>query len=246
MSGPDDHAPSHGRPPDSAEAVQQMFDRISGRYDLMNRLITLGQDRRWRRWVVQEARLPREGGRLLDLGAGTGDIAAEALRQRPGLQQVVAADLSASMMSVGRARLGDAPISWCQVDALRLPFADASFDAVTSGYLARNVADRRQLFAEQLRVVKPGGRVVCLDTTPPPPGAAAPLVRFHMAVVIPALGKLVAGDGDAYRYLPETTEGFLAPEALAEVMSDAGLVDVAHRTFMLGTQAIHAGSKPGS
>lgn len=233
-----------GRPADDSGAdVRQMFDRISGRYDLMNRLITLGQDRSWRRHVVRAARLPEQGGRLLDLGAGTGDIAREALGQHPDLELVVAADLSAAMMAVGRQRSGMDRIRWCQVDALALPFPDAHFDAVTSGYLARNVSDRRRLFAEQRRVVKPGGRVVCLDTTPPPGGAAGALVGLHLRVGIPLLGRLVAGDASAYRYLPESTEGFLAPEDLARIMEEAGLADVSHQTFMLGTQAVHTATR---
>jgi len=225
--------------------VQEMFDAISPRYDLMNRLITMGQDGGWRRQVVRAAGLPAEGGRLLDLGAGTGDIAAEALRQHPGLDLTVAADLSASMMAVGRGREGMEGIRWCQVDALNLPFDDATFDAVTSGYLARNVGDRRRLFAEQRRVLRPGGRVVCLDTTPPPGGFLGPLIKFHMGVMIPLLGKLVAGDGAAYRYLPETTEAFLRPEELSRVMEEAGLEGVAFETLMFGTQAIHRGRRPG-
>jgi demethylmenaquinone methyltransferase/2-methoxy-6-polyprenyl-1,4-benzoquinol methylase len=222
--------------------VRQMFDRIAGRYDLMNRLITLGQDRRWRRLMVAEAALG-PGGRLLDLGAGTGEVAREARRQHPDLALALAADLSPGMLRAGQQRPGSEGMAWSQLDALRLPFADASFDAVTSAYLARNVADPQQMFSEQLRVLRPGGRVVCLDTTPPAAGPMAPLVWLHMRAAIPLLGRLVAGDAAAYRYLPRTSRAFLRPGALAGVMTGAGFVEVRFQTLMLGTQALHVGQK---
>jgi len=100
------------------------------------------------------------------------------------------------------------------------------------------------MFREQVRVVRPGCRVVCLDTTPPPPGALAPLVALQMRVVIPLLGRLVAGNAAAYRYLPRSSRAFLAPEALAGLMRRAGLGQVQHRSFMLGTQALHVGTRP--
>jgi len=226
-------------PPDVADVtVRQMFDAISPRYNLMNRLMTLGQDRRWRRRVVQLARLA-PGGRLLDLGAGTGDIAITAESAHPDLALVVAADFSRCMMR--RAPAG-ATISWCQVNALDLPFADESFDAVTSGYLARNVGRTAllRLFQEQRRVLRRDGRVVCLDTTPPPPGLLSPLVRLHLRRIIPLLGRVVTGHPGAYRYLPQTTQGFVSPRELTEAMQRAGLRDVVFETRMLGTQAIHS------
>ena len=225
------------------EAIREMFDSIAERYDLMNRLITYGRDRAWRRQLVRAAALP-PCGRLLDLGAGTGDVASEALRRHPDLSLDVAADLSEPMLRAGARRPGAKPIQRCLADALELPFADASFDAVTSAYLARNVPDVGQMFREQARVVRPGGRVVCLDTTPPPGGPLAPLVALQLRVVIPLLGRLVAGNAAAYRYLPASTRAFLDPEALAGQMRQAGLVEVSHRTFMLGTQALHVGRRP--
>ena len=222
--------------------VRAMFDRIAGRYQRMNALMTFGRDRAWRRAVVQEAALP-PGGRLLDVASGTGDIALEALARDPS-GSVVAADFSLGMMRVGRLRPGGGRILWCAADALALPFADASFDAVTSGYLLRNVADRVDAFREQARVIKPGGRVVCLDTSPPPPSLLRPFVRFHLRRVIPLLGRLVAGDRPAYAYLAASTEGFKSPAELAAIMREAGLVDVRHRSFMGGSIAVHTGSRP--
>ncbi len=224
--------------------VRAMFDRIAGRYQLMNALMTFGRDRLWRRAVVLAAALPA-GGRLLDLASGTGDIALEALRQDPGLR-VTAADFSLEMIRVGRQRPGGRRIVWCAADALALPFADASFDAVTSGYLLRNVADREGAFREQARVVKPGGRVVCLDTSPPPASPLRPLVRLYLRRIIPLLGRLVAGDRSAYAYLSASTEGFKTPDELAAIMSAAGLDRVRYQRFMAGTIAVHVGTRPAA
>ena len=224
--------------------VQRMFDRIARRYRLMNTLMTAGQDRRWRRQVVNGAALPR-GGRLLDLATGTGDIAQEALRRRPDLQ-VIGADFSTGMMRVGRQLPRGRDMHWVAADALQLPFPDASVDAVTSGYLVRNVADIARTLAEQLRVLRPGGRLIILESSPPPPSLLLPFIQLHLRLVIPLLGRLVAGPAgaDAYRYLPRTTQAFHSPQELARLMRAAGLRDVSWRRFMFGTMAIHEGVKP--
>ncbi len=224
---------------EKSKYVRGMFGRIANRYDLMNRLMTGGQDQRWRRTVLAWAALP-PAGRLLDLGTGTGDIALEARRRMPGLR-VVGADFTTEMMSVGQAKPGGDSVRWTGADALRLPFPDAVFDAVTSGFLMRNVTDVRQAFAEQVRVVRPGGRVVCLDTSPPPRNVLRPFIEFHLHAVIPALGRLLSGQGDAYNYLPNSTEAFLSPEQLQAAMESAGLHDVRFRRLMFGTIAIHVG-----
>ena len=228
--------------PEKAVRVRKMFGRISRSYDLMNRLMTFGQDRSWRRYVVRKAALPK-GGRLLDVGTGTGDIALEALSRDPALS-VTAADFSLRMMQVGRRRPAGQKVLWCQADALQLPFPDATFDAVTSGYLVRNVTDVRQAFEEQMRVVKPGGRVVCLDTSPVPRSALRPFVVFHLKVVIPLLGYLLTRNRAAYMYLPESTQAFMTPDQLASIMRNVGLKDVSYRRFMLGTMAVHTGLRP--
>jgi len=225
-----------------ARYVQEMFGRIAARYDLMNRLMTFGQDQRWRRFVVQQARLPR-GGWLLDIATGTGDIALEARRQTPDLR-VVAADFALPMMRVGQRRAGADALAWQAADTLRLPYADEAFDAVTSGYLFRNVTDIPGALREQMRVLRPGGRLVTLDTTPPPNGILRPLIQVHLRTIIPALGRVVSGQADAYRYLPESTLGFKSAEELADLMRAAGLVEVGFRRFMLGTMAVHWGTRP--
>ena len=234
-----------------AQAVQAMFARIAHRYDLMNRLMTAGQDLVWRREVIRRAALPASG-RILDLGAGTGDLAFEALRQHPDCRPL-AADLTLEMMRVGRRRVdfsrpgrkfGGESVSWCAADALRLPFPEASFDAVVSGFLLRNVADVRQALAEQARVLRPTGWLIALDTTRPRPSLLFPLVQLHLRLVSPLLGRLVAGQPEAYHYLPDTTQAFLSAEQLAARMDEAGLVEVGFLVKMFGTVAIHWGRKP--
>ena len=221
-----------------ASYVQHMFTRIAGRYDLMNRLMTGGQDVRWRRQVIRLARL-RPGSRLLDLGTGTGDLAREALAQVPRAR-VIAADFTLEMMHVGQKR---GPLDFSAADALRLPFPDASFDAVVSGFLMRNVIDLQKALEEQLRVLKRGGRIVVLDTTRPRKNMLSPLIWLHMHVVIPLLGRILTGSSDAYRYLPETTEGFVTAENLASRMVVAGFKKIDYQRLMLGTIAIHSGEK---
>ena len=221
--------------------VQAMFTRIAHRYDRMNRLMTAGQDVRWRREVIQRAGLPSNG-YLLDLGAGTGDLAREALRQHPA-SRAVAADFTLEMMRMGRRRLETPHLVWSAADALQLPYPQDTFDAVVSGFLLRNVSDIRQALREQYRLLKPGGRVVSLDTTRPPANLISPAINLYLHVVIPTLGELVTGDSDAYKYLPDSTEAFLGAEQLASRMIAAGFREVGFRRVMFGTVAIHWGTK---
>ncbi len=225
-----------------AEYVQNMFARIAGRYDRMNRLMTFGQDVRWRRFVIRQANLPA-GGRLLDIATGTGDIAEEGQRQAPGLH-AVGGDFTIEMMQVGQRLPGRESIRWVASDTLALPFPDNTFNAVTSGFLMRNVIDVPGAFREQWRVTKPGGRVVVLESSPPKDNLLKPFIKFHLNTIIPTLGRLVTGESDAYRYLPDSTQAFQGPEALAETMRAAGFVDVSFRLFMFGTIGVHVGTKP--
>lgn len=231
---------------DHAAYVQQMFGRIARRYDLMNRLMTFGQDHSWRRFVVQQARLS-PGAWLLDIATGTGDIAFEAQQQVPDLH-VVAADFALPMMRVGqqreRARNSMRPFAWQGADTYNLPYTHNVFDAVVSGYLFRNVKDIPRALSEQLRVLKPGGWIVTLDTTPPPRNHLRPFIQLHLKFVIPTLGRLITGQADAYEYLPESTLGFKTAEELAALMREAGLQNVNFKRFMFGTMAVHWGQKP--
>ena len=222
--------------------VRGMFAGISSDYDFMNRLMTFGMDISWRRFLLSKADMP-EGGMLLDVGTGTGDIAFEALRIDPTLR-VTGVDFTSEMMEVGRKRKAAEKINWCLADALCLPFPDAAFDAVVSGFLVRNVSDVRSVFKEQARVVKPGGWVVCLDTSPAVKNIFKPLIELYLRVVIPLLGKLLTGKGDAYRYLTNSTMNFIKPQALLEIMSETGLEKVAFKRLMFGNIAVHWGMRP--
>jgi len=225
---------------EKAHYVQDVFSRIAPHYDLVNRLMTGGQDLRWRREVLRRAGL-RPQVALLDLGAGTGDLARLALAQQP-TARVVAADFTLEMMRAGR-RPGD-PFAWSAADALHLPFPAATFDAVVSGFLMRNVADTVRAIEEQYRVLKPGGRLVILDTTRPRRNLLSPFIWLHMHVVIPTLGALISGQRDAYRYLPESSEAFLTAEALAGRIAAVGFKRIQYKRLMFGTIAIHSAEKP--
>ena len=224
-----------------AAYVQQMFGRIASRYNLMNRLMTFGQDMRWRRFVVEQAKLPA-GGKLLDLATGTGDIAFEAVKAVPTIQ-AVGADFALPMMLVGKQSPMGRRVLWSAADALNLPFPDNTFDAVTSGYLIRNVTDIPRTFAEQMRVLKPGGRIVVLDTSPPPRNLLRPFILIQLKYIIPLLGRIISPDASAYQYLPESTQAFKTPDELAEIMRQAGLKNVQYKSFMFGTMAVHWGEK---
>jgi demethylmenaquinone methyltransferase/2-methoxy-6-polyprenyl-1,4-benzoquinol methylase len=221
-----------------AQYVQGMFTRIARRYDFMNKLMTGAQDIRWRKEVIRLAQM-KPSASLLDLGAGTGDLAREALRQNPQAR-ITAADFTLEMMRVGR-KPNDPPYS--AADALNLPFKDSTFDAVISGFLMRNVTDVNRSLKEQYRALKSGGRIVILDTTHPKKNILSPFIWIHMHVVIPLLGTLISGMSDAYNYLPDSTEGFLYAEELAERMASAGFKNVHFKRLMFGTIAIHWGEK---
>jgi demethylmenaquinone methyltransferase/2-methoxy-6-polyprenyl-1,4-benzoquinol methylase len=229
---------------DRANYVQDMFGRIAERYNILNRVMTFGQDMRWRRFVVKQAQLPKNGA-LLDLATGTGDIAFEAAEKHPEAF-VVGADFALPMMFVGQNEARGDTISWSAADALNLPFPNNSFNAVVSGYLVRNVIDIPRTFSEHLRVLKAGGRIVILDTSPPPNNILKPFIQIHLNYGIPFLGRIIGGQvaADAYKYLPESTQAFKTPAELANLMREAGFVNVDYKLFMFGTMAVHWGEKP--
>ncbi|MDP1714889.1 MAG: ubiquinone/menaquinone biosynthesis methyltransferase [Anaerolineales bacterium] len=221
-----------------AAYVQNMFTRIAHRYDLMNRLMTGGQDIRWRKQVIKLARMDVNAS-LLDLGTGTGDLAREAVLQFPQAK-VTAADFTLEMMRVGQKT---SPLNFSSADALRLPFKDSTFDAVISAFLMRNVIDLQKGIEEQFRVLKEGGRIVILDTTHPKKNILSPFIWIHMHFIIPALGGLLTGVSEAYRYLPETTEEFVNAEEMVACMALAGFKQIGFKRLMFGTIAINWGEK---
>ncbi|AGF80061.1 ubiquinone/menaquinone biosynthesis methyltransferase [Desulfocapsa sulfexigens DSM 10523] len=221
--------------------VQKMFDDIAPNYDLMNRVMTMGQDQRWRRFVVKKAGDPGSG-MALDLATGTGDIVALMERQYPG-GQYVGADFSLNMLREAKKRFSGQAIDWQASDANNLPYGDNSFESVTFGYLLRNVDDSLVVLKEIYRVLKPGGRVVCLDTTPPEKNILYPFIRFYFRFGIPLLGRFIASDEAAYSYLTGSTMGFHKAEELADIFRTAGFRGVDYKKFMMGTIGIHWGKK---
>jgi len=221
-----------------ARYVRSVFSRIASRYDLMNRLMTGGQDAHWRKKAIAILNLT-SGERLLDLGAGTGDLAREALRQQPTLH-VIAADFTMEMM---HASPRGSEFNWSAADALQLPFPNATFDAIVSGFLMRNVGNLSIALEEQFRVLKPSGRIAILETTRPRRNLLSPFIWFHMHGIIPMLGTLISGFREAYTYLPDSTEGFLYAEELAERMKEAGFKNARFRYEMFHTIAIHYGER---
>lgn len=222
---------------DKAHQVRAMFARISKKYVLLNKLMTLGQDQAWRRELIKGVNL-NGSDRLLDVGTGSGDLAFEARRQSENLN-IVACDFTPEMIRVGRARPDADNVQWVLADAENLPFRESSFDAVVSGFLLRNVTSVDQALAEQHRTLKPGGRFGTLDTTPPQTTWLAPLIRFHFHRVIPLLGRVLAKDREAYQYLPDSTEAFLSAGTLALKLKEQGFQGIGYVKRMLGTIAMH-------
>ena len=217
------------------ENVRGMFDRIAPIYDVMNRVMTVGLDRRWRKLAVTEVVWP--GDRVLDACCGTGDLAVEAER-RGG--RVVGLDFSERMLE--RARTKSGAIEWVQGDALALPFGDGDFDAATVGFGVRNLADLEGGLRELARVLKPGGRVAVLEITRPR-GILKPFFRLWFDGVVPVLGRVLPG-GEAYTYLPASVRRFPGPDDLSTLFQSAGFEDVRYRLLGGGVVALHMGTKP--
>ncbi len=221
-----------------------MFDRIAGVYDLMNGVMTAGLHHQWRRRAADLAELA-PGGRVLDVATGTGDLALElAQRVAPG-GTVVGADFSARMLELARAKSEErAPSSvelrFEQANALSLPYADDEFDAATVGFGARNFSDLRRGLSEMGRVVRPGGQVVVLEITTPTRPPLSTFLELWFDRIVPALGRL-AGDAEAYSYLPSSVRRFPAPQELAGLMWDCGLRSVRYLLTAGGIIALHAG-----
>jgi demethylmenaquinone methyltransferase / 2-methoxy-6-polyprenyl-1,4-benzoquinol methylase len=228
--------------PSKADTVRAMFTRIARRYDLMNSLMTAGLHHAWRRRVAASvAGVP--GGPVLDLATGTADLAI-ALRARTPGRFVAGADFSDGMLQVGQAKLrqrGVAHVELLAADALALPFRDGAFACVMSAFLLRNLEDLKRGLAEMRRVTVRGGRVVTLDIVRPAQPLWGAVFGAYFSRVVPAIGAFVAGDRQAYTYLPQSVDRFVTPDELAELMEDVGLRDVSYRRLGLGTIALHVG-----
>ena len=223
-----------------------MFDRIAGVYDLMNTAMTAGMHHRWRERAADRAELS-PGDAALDLCCGTGDLALE-LAWRVGAEgRVVGCDFSDRMLELARRKAGERGASQLRIewaDALELPYAEGSFDAVTVGFGARNLADLERGLAEMARVLKPGGRAVILEITQPRRRPLSTFYSLWFDRLVPLLGA-AAGDRDAYAYLPESVRRFPSPAGLAAAMAGAGLERVRYLLLAGGIIAIHSGVKEG-
>ncbi len=224
--------------------MQEMFDRIAGRYELLNALMSAGLNRIWNKKALQATGL-RPGGRALDLACGTGSLTRD-LSKRVGPEgYVLGMDFSKAMIGAAKKR----PISNVEYrieDATDLQgVEDGSFDAATIAYGARNIPDLDALFGEMARAVRPGGRVVCLEIARPRGRFFATFYGLWFDRLVPWLGAKVSGDAWAYSYLPESVKAFVAPGELAEIMRRNGLQNVTWRRFSGGIVTLHAGTKPG-
>ena len=218
-----------------AGEVRTMFDRIAPVYDVMNRVMTAGLDRRWRKLAVREVVWP--GDRVLDACCGTGDLALEAER-RGG--RVTGLDFSGRMLE--RARRKSGTIEWVQGDALQFPFEDGAFDAATVGFGVRNLDDLEGGLRELARVLRAGGKVAVLEITRPR-GVLRPFFRVWLDAMIPLAGRFLPG-GKAYTYLPASVRRFPGPEDLSRLLEAGGFEDVRYRLLGGGSVALHTGVRP--
>lgn len=225
-----------------AADVSSMFDEVSPRYDLINDVLTVGNDRLWR-VATTKAVAPRKGKRILDLAAGTGTSSA-ALAAHGA--HVVAADFSEGMLAEGRKRhAGNELIEFVHADAMALPFEDNSFDAATISYGLRNISDPRAALAEMHRVVKPGGRIVIAEFSTPPAAIVRGPYAWYGRNVLPRIaGAINREAAEAYRYLNESIEAWPTQEELAGWLREAGFERVAYRNLTFGIVALHRGFVP--
>ncbi len=230
---------------DKAPLVRAVFDSVAGRYDLMNDLMSAGIHRWWKAEMIAWLN-PRPGQRLIDVAGGTGDIACRALpRLAPETGgQVIVCDANREMLEIGRVRALDdgilAGIEWLCGDAERLPVADRSCDLYTIAFGLRNVTRIERALAEARRVLKPGGRFLCLEFTPAVTPFLQPLYDLYSFQILPWLGQIVTGDRDAYTYLVESIRRFPAQSELSELIAAAGLDQVKFRNLTGGVAALHS------
>ena len=226
--------------------VGRVFTSVASKYDLMNDLMSLGVHRIWKRWFVETSGV-RNGDRVLDLAGGTGDIAALMLPRVGTTGSVVLGDINAAMLRAGRDRLLDRGfvrnLDYAQLNAEALPFADATFDAVTIAFGLRNITDKALALREMQRVLKPGGRVLVLEFSAVQSEWLKPLYEFHSFQVLPRLGAFIANDAESYQYLAESIRKHPDQATLKAMMEAAGFGQVDVRNLSAGIVAIHRGYK---
>ena len=239
---------------DASRNVREMFTQIAPSYDALNHLLSLQLDRLWRARVARRLRpiLANPNALVLDLCCGTGDLAL-ALR-RSGKARIIGADFAHTMLVRARAKsiLGSShsgmpappPLPLAEADALRLPFADSSFDLVTAAFGFRNLANYEAGLREIHRVLKPGATIAILEFTEPPDGLLGDLYRWYFCKVLPRIGGWLSGDPAAYTYLPKSVARFFRPPELASLMSAVGYQSVAYKVWTFGTVALHTAVRP--
>ena len=248
-SGPKDATTDFGyeRVPlaDKARRVGEVFSSVAGNYDLMNDLMSLGVHRLWKRFVIDLAAV-REGERVLDVAGGTGDLTAAFARSAGASGMTVLSDINGAMLEQGRARLidrGVVGVPRVQANAEKLPFADKSYDCVTIGFGLRNVTDKPAALRSMLRVLKPGGRLLILEFSRPVNATLSKLYDEYSFKVLPFLGRMVANDEGAYRYLAESIRMHPDQQTLKGMMEAAGFVRCQVYNLTGGIVAVHRGFK---
>jgi demethylmenaquinone methyltransferase/2-methoxy-6-polyprenyl-1,4-benzoquinol methylase len=228
-------------------AVQAMFDRIAGRYDFLNRVISLRLDSVWRTKAIKEV-LKSEEPLLLDLGAGTGDLTFSAAKAVKGNGRIVGLDFSLPMLMLARSKQSSAKhgekTHFIQGSALFPPFKDCVFDGVMTAFVLRNVSDLSLFFTHAFRVLKDGGRFVSLDMFPPSKTWFSAFYSLYFYRLVPWIGGLLAHDHSAYRYLAESVESFYSPQTVAELLEQAGFKPLSMRKFLNGAVCMHVAEKP--
>lgn len=237
-----DVKPVVGESQEKPRQVQEMFSSIAPRYDLLNRLMSLGVDQSWRKTATQLA-LQNRPASVLDVATGTADFALMLKKALPSAK-VIGSDFVPAMLEVGRqkAKQQHIDITLEEGDALNLPYEDNTFEALTCAFGFRNFANYERGLQEFHRVLKPGGRAVILEFPPPQPGLFGSLVRFYFRTVLPTLGSLVSGKKNAYTYLPESIMAFPEPEKLRRMMEEAGF-STSYQVLTFGLAAVHVGVK---
>ncbi len=225
---------------EASRKVREMFTQIAPSYDLLNHVLSMQLDRWWRARAARILRpiLLRADARVLDLCCGTGDLAVALARMGPA--QVLGADFAHPMLVQAKAK-GGARIPFLEADALRLPFADGTFDLLTAAFGFRNLANYQEGLREMRRVLKTGGTLAILEFTEPPDGILGGLYRWYFRQVLPRIGGMLSGDRDAYTYLPRSVARFFRPAQLAELMESVGYKEVRYRVWTMGTVALHTG-----
>ncbi|MEC9432090.1 MAG: bifunctional demethylmenaquinone methyltransferase/2-methoxy-6-polyprenyl-1,4-benzoquinol methylase UbiE [Pseudomonadota bacterium] len=229
---------------EKAGLVRGVFSSVASRYDLMNDLMSGGVHRLWKDALI-DWMAPRPGMKLLDVAGGTGDISFRFLKRLKGRGEATVCDLTADMLEEGRRR-ADAQgfasqLDWVVGDAMALPFEDRSFDAFTIAFGIRNVTRPEAALREAYRVLKPGGRFLCLEFSQIPEAGLQKLYDLYSFNVIPTMGKAVTGDRDSYQYLVESIRKFPDQETFLDMVRDAGFARASYRNYTMGVAAIHSG-----